>query len=173
MSVISLPKHFAEPRRPPSRYVTDRVKCWGRRGIFFGGNFGIALGVIFVAIPFSTDILTFGVFGTLLVGAVECAVIGGGFAALGAALFANDEVEGRTAQPDHTLGATRRPASVGHQDSDIPLAEWPSRWTYPIQPARRPLSCAPDEITSAVFSKTDADARLNTIDAWENGNTGP
>lgn len=97
MSVISLPKHFTEPKRPrptPTRDVTRRVKRWGRRGIFFGGAFGIALGATFVTIPLSTDTLAFGAIGTLLVGAVECAVIGGGFAALSAALLAGDKIRG-------------------------------------------------------------------------------
>lgn len=143
MSVISLPKRYAQPRSTPTRDVTDSVKRWGRRGIFFGGTFGIALGAIFVAIPFSTDVLAFGVLGTLLVGAVECAVIGGGFAALGAALFANGGVWSRAAQFQPPL-AGRRPAGVGHQDSDIPLAEWPPRWTYPVQPAGQPHLRAPE-----------------------------
>lgn len=172
MSAISLPRRVAEPLglgRTPYRDVTDRVKCWGRRGIFFGGTFGIALGAIFVAMRLSTDVLAFGVIGTLLVGAVECAVIAGGFAALGAALFANGG--GKTAQFERKAG--RRSAGVGHQDGDVPLADWPCRWTYPVQPTRQPLLRVPDEAANAAFSMTDARARLNTIDAWENGNCGP
>lgn len=176
MSAISFPIRFAKPHKPdhtPDRDVTDRVKYWGRRGIFFGGTSGIVLGAIFVAIPFSTDVPAFGVFGTLLVGAVECAVIGGGFAALAAALFANGGVRSRTAQFERTLKAGRRPAGVGHQDNDVPLAEWPSRWAYPVQPNKYPLPLMPNEVASAAFSLADARAQLNTIDAWEKGNTGP
>lgn len=172
MSAISASSRVAEPHTPettgtPIHDVTASVKSWGRTGIILGANFGIVLGAIFVAIPFSTDVLTFGVFGTLLVGAVECAVIGGAFAASAAAIFANGVRGGSTAQYERMLKA-------GHPSGvDVPLAEWPARWTYPPKPTVQPLPRARDEVANPPSSLRDAQARLNTIDAWENGNTGP
>ena len=176
MSAISAPRLFVEPRTLQTSSghvhdVTDCVKSWGRRGIFFGANFGLVLGAIFVAIPFSTDVLTFGVIGTLLVGAVECAVLAGGFAALAAALYGDGVRGGSGSQFERILAASRRSAVAGLPD--VPLAEWPRRGAYPVQTAVLPLMQTPDEDLSALISLPDVEARLNTIDAWENGNTGP
>lgn len=63
------------------------VKDWGRYGIVLGANFGIILGAIFVAIPFSAQIPNLGLAGTLVVGAVACALMAGAFAAVAAALY--------------------------------------------------------------------------------------
>jgi len=63
------------------------IQDWGRYGIVLGANFGIILGVIFVAIPFTAPIHTLGVFGTLFVGAVACALMAGGFAVVAGALY--------------------------------------------------------------------------------------
>jgi hypothetical protein len=176
VSAIPAPFLFVEPRTPvassaPVHDVTDSIKSWGRAGIILGANFGLVLGAILVAIPFTTDVLTFGVVGTLLVGAVECAVIAGGFAALGAALFANG-VRGRsTARFERILVAGRRSAVAVPRD--VPLAEWPARWAYPVQTSEPPLLPAPDEALNMAYSLPEVQARLSTIDAWENGNTGP
>jgi hypothetical protein len=170
VSGISISSRFAETHAPgadPAPFHDDRdcVKSWGRRGIFLGANFGFVLGVIFVAIPFATDVLTFGVFGTLLAGAVECAVIAGGFAALAAALIDKGARHGGAAQFERILIAGRRFTSASRRDGDVPLADWPSRWAYPVQ-IDNPL-----HLQASSF--TDVQARLGTIDAWENGNTGP
>jgi hypothetical protein len=155
----------------PLHDVTSSVKSWGRTGIILGANFGLVFGAILVAIPFTTDVLTFGVIGTLLVGAVECAVIAGGFAALGAALFANGVHARRTARLERVLIAGRRSAEAGPRA--VPLAEWPARWAYPVQAITPPFEPAPDDALNMAFSLPDVQARLTTIDAWENGNTGP
>jgi len=67
--------------REPKAYafydVSGTVRSWGRRGVLWGGIFGFALGAAFVAIPFTSDVLTFGIIGTLIVAAVEGAVIAG------------------------------------------------------------------------------------------------
>ena len=181
MSAISAPRRFAVPRMPdfssaplssvPLHDVTDSVKSWGRTGIILGANFGLVLGAILVAIPFTTDVLTFGVIGTLLVGAVECAVIAGGFAALGAALFANGVHARSTARLERMLIAGRR--SAEGDPPAVPLAEWPARWAYPDHASSPALAPIPDEALNTAFSLPDVQARLSTIDAWENGNTGP
>ena len=62
------------------------IRSWGRRGILSGGLLGFLLGIVFVANPPATEVLTFGTIGTLIVCAIECAVVGGGVGALLAAL---------------------------------------------------------------------------------------
>lgn len=71
--------------------VSGTIKSWGRRGVLLGGTFGFMLGVALVAIPFTTDVLTFGIIGTLIVAAVEGAVIAGAFAVCIAAFCARGE----------------------------------------------------------------------------------
>lgn len=66
--------------------VSGLIKCWGRRGIFFGGLSGFTIGVVLVAITFTSDVLSFGIMGTLVVAIVEGAVIAGAFGACAAAL---------------------------------------------------------------------------------------
>ena len=67
--------------------VTLSIKDWLRCGMFVGANVGIILGAIFVAIPFSAGIPSFGLARTLLVGVFACAVMARGFAVLAAALY--------------------------------------------------------------------------------------
>jgi hypothetical protein len=80
--------------------VGNCVKSWGRRGFLAGGIFGFALGVTFVAISFNSDVLTFGVVGTLIVAAVEGAVIAGAFGACTAALYGQGVIRDRAAGLD-------------------------------------------------------------------------
>jgi hypothetical protein len=176
MSAISSTARIAEPQVPEtgatSVYdVTDCIKSWGRRGILWGAVLGFALGAIFVAIPLTTDILTFGAVGTLIVAAVECAVIAGGFAALAAALFGKGARNRTAAQFEHILLAGRR-SSVAFPHS-TPLSELPAAWTSPAQAFERPFLQSPDEGWDGASSLPAIQARLDTIDAWENGNTGP
>ena len=176
MSAISTPSRFAKPRTPMPRSasindVTDCVKSWGRRGIFFGACFGFTFGAIFVAIPFTSDVLTFGVVGTLLVGAVECAVIAGGFAALAAAIFANGVPGRNSAQFEGVLTAGRRSAATGLPG--IPLTDWPVSWAPSVEPTVLDLQQVPEEVLNSAFSSPDDEARLDTIDTFENGNTEP
>ena len=169
MSAISAPRTFAELRTSeaasaPIYNVTGCVKSWGRRGIFWGALFGLVFGAILVAIPLSDDILTFGVIGTLLVTAVECAVIAGAFAAFAAALYGSGvRVGGGSAQFERILTAGRRSAVATPRD--IPLADWPRRWAYPLQTTVQPLLRTPDEAVNTAFSLPDVQARLKTVDA--------
>lgn len=176
MNTILTSNRFAGQRPPytkpvPVTDVTACVKSWGRRGIVWGAVFGFVLGMILVAIPLSTDILTFGVVGTLLVAAVECAVIAGGFAALAGALFG--EGSGSHPRPEAVSMARRRVAEAGWRNSDIPFAEWPQRSAHTHQTTLPSLPPDSDGDWSTVSSLQTIQSRLNTIDAWEIGNTGP
>ena len=135
MTIIASPKLFEQPTLAIYD-VSDRLKSWGRRGILFGGLAGFALGMALVAIPHSASILTFGVVGTLIVGAVEGAVIAGAFAACAAALYRKGAVLSGAAGFDLIpLSSGRRMMKAGWRDGDIPLSKWPTRWTYPISAA--------------------------------------
>jgi hypothetical protein len=86
------PAYRAEPSTPSNGRapITDATVCirdWSRCGTFLGANVGIVLGAIFVAIPFTSEIPTLGLFRTLLIGVIACAVMAGGFAALAATLY--------------------------------------------------------------------------------------
>lgn len=173
MSAISLPRRLTRVSKPSNSAsfhdVSAMIKSWGRRGIFWGALFGFALGAILVAAPITTDTLTLGVFGTLLVGAIECAAIAGAFAAFAAALYAKSAFGGGVAQFERTLIAERQSTVIGSRD--FPRAEWQARRPYPVE-EHKPSSAPIDDLNAA-FSLPEAQARLNTIDAWENGNTGP
>lgn len=60
---------------------------WATLGALSGFVFGTAL----AAITLATNIVIFGLFDTLAVALVECAVIAGGFAAMAAAIFDHDD----------------------------------------------------------------------------------
>jgi hypothetical protein len=171
-----LPPRSAVRRPPytkttPLTDVTACVKSWGRRGVIGGAVFGFVLGIILVAIPLSTNILTFGVGGTLLVAVVECAVIAGGFAALAAALFGQGS--GGHARSDALAMTRRRTTEAAWRDSDSPLAEWPQRKPSTFSTPPPPFPLDSDGDWNTVTSLQNIQTRLNTIDAWENGNTGP
>ncbi len=157
----SISKRILQPKIFAFYDVSGSVKFWGRRGVVLGGVFGFALGVAFAAIPFTSDVLTFGVIGTLIVAAVEGAVIAGAFAAGIAAFYGKGELysnrirSGRAASP--------APSPQTWPDADIGAKAAAS---YPHAPA---LMAEPT-VTEAALS---ARQWIGTIDAWENGSTGP
>jgi hypothetical protein len=65
----------------------DRVKFWGTRGAFWGGFWGLFLGGLFVTVPAVGQVVVLGYLATIVVAAIENAVIVGGLSAIGAALF--------------------------------------------------------------------------------------
>lgn len=147
--------------------VSDRVRSWGRRGILGGGLFGFALGVVFIAIPQTVKVLAFGVAGTLLVTAVEGAVIAGAVSACAAALCSKGARYGKTARAS-ALGHHTR--NVGRQDGDIPLSTWPTRWAYPNSTTAQPAFGHASNADTPEQALRRVRARLTP---WENGNTGP
>ncbi len=64
----------------------DRMMYWGKAGAFWGGFWSLLFGSAFFAIPGIGPVLIAGPMAMWIVGALESAVVVGGFSALGAAL---------------------------------------------------------------------------------------
>ena len=64
----------------------DRIKFWGKRGAFWGGLWGLFFGGVFLMVPVVGQVMVLGYLATVVVSAVEGAVVVGGLSALGAAL---------------------------------------------------------------------------------------
>lgn len=64
----------------------DAVKSWGKTGAFWGWIWGLVFGSAFLFVPGIGPIMVGGPIVSWLIGALETAVIVGGFSALGAAL---------------------------------------------------------------------------------------
>jgi hypothetical protein len=65
----------------------DRMKAWGKTGAFWGGIWSLLFGSAFFLVPGIGPILAAGPVVVWIVGALESAVVIGGFSALGGALF--------------------------------------------------------------------------------------
>jgi uncharacterized membrane protein len=65
----------------------DRMKAWGKMGAFWGGLWGLLFGAAFFFIPGIGPIVVAGPIVSVLVGALEGAVVVGGLSALGAGLI--------------------------------------------------------------------------------------
>ncbi|MGA7675183.1 MAG: hypothetical protein WCA78_09080 [Rhizomicrobium sp.] len=174
MDAISASSRLTEKNDIVVHDVGACIRSWGMRGILSGGIFGFILGAVFVAIPLTTDVLTFGTLGTLIVGAVECAVIAGGFGALAAALTGKGILRSDATNLGQTFAASRAPARADWQEGDIPLSTWPARWAFPGATAIQQISPVTGDCGDTVDpSLQHAQMRSNAIDAWENGSCGP
>jgi hypothetical protein len=81
-------KGFHSEQHPIGYYnAGDRMKHWGKLGAFWGGVWGLLVGSAFFWIPGIGPLLLGGPLVSVLVGALEGAVIVGGLSALGAALY--------------------------------------------------------------------------------------
>jgi len=67
--------------------VGDRIKFWGSRGAFWGGFWGLFFGGLFITSPVTGPVVVLGFIGAMVISAIENAVVVGGLAALGAALY--------------------------------------------------------------------------------------
>jgi hypothetical protein len=65
----------------------DRIKFWGTRGAFWGGFWGLFLGGLFVTAPVVGQVVVLGYLASIVVAAIENAVVVGGISALVAALY--------------------------------------------------------------------------------------
>jgi hypothetical protein len=171
VSAIYASSRFVESRAPKTGSVAvydvgDCIKTWGRRGIFAGATFGFALGAILVAIPLTTDILTFGIFGTMIVASIECAAIAGGFGALAAALYGKGVCHSSANELERTFVAERRIADANWQEVGVTRSAWPARWVFPGPSTEIPiLENTSDFIDIEGSSLPDIQARVNAIDS--------
>ncbi|MGC9195466.1 MAG: general stress protein [Syntrophobacteraceae bacterium] len=65
----------------------DRMKFWGKLGAFWGGMWGLLFGAFFMVIPGVGQLVVLGPLASIIVGALEAAVVTGGLSALGAGLY--------------------------------------------------------------------------------------
>jgi hypothetical protein len=67
--------------------IGNRMKFWGKRGALWGALWGLFLGGVSLTIPGVGPIMVLGYLTTIVVSAVEGAIMMGGLSALGAALY--------------------------------------------------------------------------------------
>jgi hypothetical protein len=67
--------------------IGDRIKFWGSRGAFWGGFWGLFFGGLFMTIPLVGHVVVLGYLATVVISAIENAVLVGGLSALGAAIY--------------------------------------------------------------------------------------
>lgn len=66
--------------------VGDRVKFWGARGAFWGGLWGMFFGGVLMTVPLVGQVVVLGYLASMVVSAIEGAVMIGGLSAFGAAV---------------------------------------------------------------------------------------
>jgi len=65
----------------------DRMKIWGKYGAFWGALWGALFGGVFLTLPIIGPVVVVGYLASIVVSAIEGAVVVGGVSALSAALF--------------------------------------------------------------------------------------
>jgi hypothetical protein len=85
--------------------VGDRVKFWGRQGAFWGGLWGLFFGGLFITIPVVGYVGVLGYLATVMIAAIENAVVVGGLSALGASLYSIGVPKGSVIQYETALKA--------------------------------------------------------------------
>jgi hypothetical protein len=174
MNAITFSRQHIEEDAIVVHDVGDCIRSWGKRGIISGGLFGFILAATLVAIPLTSDVLTFGIIGTLIVGAVECAVVAGAFGALAAALYGRGVLRGNTTGLVGTLATDRLPEVADWREGDIPLTEWPARWSFPGSSVMQSVLPTTDDYRDIIApSVQQAQMTMSAIDSWENGGCGP
>ncbi|MCT7377862.1 hypothetical protein [Chelativorans salis] len=86
LSIVGKGYHSEE--QPVGFYTTgERVKFWGGTGLLWGGLWGMLVSAAFFWVPGIGPLAVGGPLVSILVGALEGAVVVGGFSAMGAALY--------------------------------------------------------------------------------------
>jgi len=67
--------------------VGDRVKFWGLRGAFWGGLWGLFFGGLFMTVPVIGNVVVLGYLASVVIGAIDNALVVGAVSALGAAIY--------------------------------------------------------------------------------------
>lgn len=82
-----------------------RIKFWGKRGAFWGGLWGLFAGGVSLTIPVFGPIMVLGYLASLIVSAVDGAIMVGGLSALGAALYSAGVPKDSVAQYEQAVKA--------------------------------------------------------------------
>lgn len=83
----------------------DRMKYWGKLGVFWGGIWGLLFGSAFFWIPGVGPLLVAGPLASAIVGGLEGAAFAGGLNALGAGLFSIGIPKNSILAYDSAIGA--------------------------------------------------------------------
>jgi hypothetical protein len=65
----------------------DRVIFWGKRGVFWGGLWGLFFGGVFLTVPVIGHLVLLGYLAGTAISVIEGAIVFGGLSAVGAALY--------------------------------------------------------------------------------------
>jgi len=65
----------------------DRVIFWGKRGVFWGGLWGLFFGGVFLTVPVIGHLVLLGYLAGTAISVIEGAIVLGGLSAVGAALY--------------------------------------------------------------------------------------
>jgi hypothetical protein len=68
-------------------HAADRMKSWGKYGAFWGAIWGALFGGVVLTLPVTGPVVIAGYFASMVISAIEGAVVMGSISALGAALF--------------------------------------------------------------------------------------
>jgi len=82
----------------------ERITFWGTRGAFWGGLWGLFFGGLFLTTPFGS-VVALGYLATILIAAVENAVVVGGLTVIGAAIYSMGIPKNSVIQYDTDLKA--------------------------------------------------------------------
>ena len=85
----------------------DRMKVWGKFGAFWGGFWGLLTGSALFVVPGLGPLMVFGPLVGWIVGALEGAVVAGGFGVVGAALYSLGIPKDSVVQYESALGANK------------------------------------------------------------------
>ena len=100
----------------------DRMKVWGKFGAFWGGFWGLLTGSALFVIPGIGPLMVFGPLVGWIVGALEGAVVAGGFGAIGAALFGLGIPKDSVLQYETALRANKFLVVVHGTQDDVAMA---------------------------------------------------
>ena len=83
----------------------DRIAFWGKNGAIWGGLWGLFYGGMMLTLPLFGPVVVLGHLAAMVLGAIEGAVMVGGFSALGAALFSTGIPEDSVIEYEESLKA--------------------------------------------------------------------
>lgn len=101
----------------------DRMKAWGKSGVFWGGIWGLLFGSAFFWVPGLGPLFVAGPLIGWIVGALEGAVVVGGLSALGAGLFGMEIPKDSILQYETSVKVGKFLLIAHGSSDDVALAE--------------------------------------------------